>query len=402
MTVQSEERFRERLVDQLSFLRTSCERFDAGDKREAIRIATVMRVLFHDTTDRRGRPRSVSVLSHLNAKDRVSLFSSCDPPPDVIEYAGMGRVYMNVTKGYEVSRRIEPVLDDAAHPDVAVSVEDWWQMPVYVSRYDGRLKVVGSLSDITGKDWIIRRKNIILGAVNKDGGAHVDAELAPDYEQLAASGALRMFEMEIVLANGETVRLPPLKDAHLVFLRQMGHEVLQSPDLWTLTSMEHMRTESEELRDKIAHYYSAYYRELRRQLEGRSFSISTVPSHLMPWKKVVYVMETRDGHFVVDHISGSSTTYFDSYEDYIQVVPRRYFSLRDITGAVHEEGTAMRVSPMLERRIFGKRIGDEGFDEVQKGDYLERRDVITRAKVRELIRDEARKEAQEDIRLYLT
>lgn len=391
------------MADQLGFLKTSCEGFDQGDKKEAIRIATALRVLFHDTTDRKGRPRSVSLLSHLKAKDKVALFSTCNPPPPgALEFAGMGCMYMHVLPDYQVSRRIEPVLDDAAHPAVAVSVRDWWEMPVYVSRYDGRLKIAGSLSATTGKDWIIRRKDIILGATNKDGGAHVDAELSPDYEQLAASGALRMYEMEIGLSNGETVRLPPLKDAHLIYLRQMGHEILQSPDLWTLLSMDHMNAESHELRDTIAHYFGAYYRELRSQLKGRSFGIDTVPSHLMPWKKLVNVSETRDGHFIVEHISGSSTSYFDLYEDYLHIVPRRGYTLREVTGAEYEEGTAMFVRPLIERHIFGKRVGDEGFEEVQRGNYLERKDIITRAKVSELTEEEARKQARDDIVPYLS
>lgn len=80
MSTQNGERFKERLADELAFPKTSCERFDAGDEREAIRIATVLRVLFHDTTDRKAWPLSVSLLSHLNAKDKVALFSTCNPP----------------------------------------------------------------------------------------------------------------------------------------------------------------------------------------------------------------------------------------------------------------------------------------------------------------------------------
>ncbi len=57
---------------------------------------------------------------------------------------------------------------------------------------------------------------------------------------------------------------------------------------------------------------------------------------------------------------------------------------------------------MLTRHTFGKMLGDEGFEEAQNGDYLERRDVITRAKVPELPEEEAVREAREDIRPYLT
>ena len=56
------------------------------------------------------------------------------------------------------------------------------------------------------------------------------------------------------------------------------------------------------LRDTLAHYFAAYYQEARSQLAGTSFSTETVPSHLMPWRKLVRTWETKDGHFVVEHI----------------------------------------------------------------------------------------------------
>ncbi len=100
-------------------------------------------------------------------------------------------------------------------------------MPVYVSRTDTGIRMAGA----PDRNIFIRRKDLILGAANKDGGAHVDADLDPDYEFLASVGALHMYADEVHLANGKTVRLPPLKDAHLVYLRQMGYEVLKSLDL---------------------------------------------------------------------------------------------------------------------------------------------------------------------------
>src|SRR5215217_6787339 len=50
------------------------------------------------------------------------------------------------------------------------------------------------------------------------------------------------------------------------------------------------------LRDGIVRYFAAYYQEGRNRLAGRSFSNETVPSHLMPWRKLVRTWETRDGH----------------------------------------------------------------------------------------------------------
>lgn len=93
------------------------------------------------------------------------------------------------------------------------------------------------LAAITGKNFFIKRGDIILGAVENDGGAHVDADLSPDYEHLAAVGAYRVHEAKIELPNGNVAYLPPIKDAHLIYLRQMGFEILTSPGVQTLLSI---------------------------------------------------------------------------------------------------------------------------------------------------------------------
>jgi hypothetical protein len=106
-----------------------------------------------------------------------------------------------------------------------MTVKGWWEMPVYV--HEGVLPA---------RKLFIRRKDIILAAVNKEGGAHVDAKPDPDYEQLAAVGALDMYASKMTLANGETMYLPPLRDAPFIYLRQMAFEVLESAALRQLLS----------------------------------------------------------------------------------------------------------------------------------------------------------------------
>ncbi len=220
----SRQRFRDQLKRNVGFLRRSCEWFDQGDQEEAIRIATALRVLLHDTS------RSKSVLSHLKVKGIMKLNSSCHPPPPgVLVFEGMGRLTLEVS-GQDVSRRLDPVLDEEAHNHVTVPVDQWWTMPVYVQnrlirKGDGEDEVVSTH---------LTRKDIILAAANKDGGAHVDERLEPNYERLAASGALGMYLDQITVADGTLVTLPPLENAHLVYLRQMGYEVLSSFDMQLL------------------------------------------------------------------------------------------------------------------------------------------------------------------------
>ena len=119
--------------------------------------------------------------------------------------------------------------------------EDYEIVPVVGAGYAlpllTRITVAGSLAATTGENFCIARKDIILGAVDKEGGAHVDEKPAPDYERLASTGVLRMYEGEINLVDGRVVRLPPLEDAPFVFLRQMGYEVLESPGVRGLLSI---------------------------------------------------------------------------------------------------------------------------------------------------------------------
>ena len=213
---------RQRLKDQLrrnvGFVRRSCELFDQGHTDEAIRIATARRILLHDTS------RSVSLLKHLGFKDRIKLNSSCyPPPPSVLWFEGMCRLTLEVS-GHDVRRQLDPVLDEEAHPHVPVPIQEWWEMPVYVRT---RLVRNSSGQDET-EETFLRRRDIILAAANKDGGAHVDEKLEPNYERLAASGALGMYANRITVGDGTVVNLPPIRDAHLIYLRQMGYEVLHS------------------------------------------------------------------------------------------------------------------------------------------------------------------------------
>ena len=74
------------------------------------------------------------------------------------------------------------------------------------------------------KGFRLSRKNIVLTATNKDGGAHVDKKLTRAYETLAADGAVGSFGWKIEGVS----QVFSITYAHLVSLRQMGFEVLRS------------------------------------------------------------------------------------------------------------------------------------------------------------------------------
>ncbi len=197
--------FHSHLADQLAFIKTSCDRYDEGHVREGVRIATSLRILFHQTT------RSTSLLSHLGVSN-IALLSTCGvPKPGQQFFPAMTDILLDPT-----NKRMEYV------PKLHVSYErtapfnDWWfREIVYLSKSD-RLRIT--------------RKDLVLGAANTDGGAHVDAALEPCYERVLEGLGWSM----TVNPDNEPSEYVPCKHGHLAALRQMGYEVLHSPDLVAL------------------------------------------------------------------------------------------------------------------------------------------------------------------------
>ena len=207
------DRFRQQLKRQISFLYNSCRLFDGGQWDEAIRIATSIRVILHDT------PSSTSLLTHLDAKN-INLFTTYLEPPQEEDNNGyipitvfsMGTINMGAEGKYGYG----PNLDNFK-PGVSseLPVEKWWN------------QTVRNL-DATSK---LTRKDIVLAAANKDGGAHVDSELTPDYKTLADE----IFGT-ITIRKGVDEHSISVKDMHLMTIRTIANELLKSPDFLNLLS----------------------------------------------------------------------------------------------------------------------------------------------------------------------
>jgi hypothetical protein len=164
--------FAEQLAKQLRFLETSCREYDAGNQDEAIRLATVLRVIFHNTA------ASTSLLLHLGATG-INMLSTC------------GKRQSDHPRGY-------------------------WQ---------GFVEVV-----FAAMGHKIKRNRLILDAANKDGGAHVDASLPADYRWMIEGTD---FKFAVEKSNG-VMKEAALPAPHLACLRQIAYEVFGSPDLMKL------------------------------------------------------------------------------------------------------------------------------------------------------------------------
>ena len=200
--------FKTALGRQLGFMNRSCQSFDAGFHDEAIRIAQCIRVIMHDTK------RQKSVLAHLGAKS-IMLTSTCldiaskMADPNSLTFGlrfqmfnGMGRF----STGPGGTQYFPKLGEGMFRYDL--TVDAWWTQAVF----------------ILDPDTQVSRKDIVLVAADKDGGAHVDSALTPSYERLIESGDLGYFEDKY---GSKT----PISGHHYVALRQMGHELLSSPAL---------------------------------------------------------------------------------------------------------------------------------------------------------------------------
>ncbi len=186
--------------EQLRFLQRSCAAFDQGAEEEAIRIATSIRVIFHHTKS------STSLISHLGLSDSKILSSS----------RGYGNWQDFLAHQLDLSSptpiRMLPLLGDKF---IELSINDWWQNEsVFV--YNAQK---------------YSRRKIILSAANRDGGAHVDAELEQYYEVLCAGeyslGITGNLEYDGPPPFPQGVTIYP-KNAHLALIRQFAHEILLS------------------------------------------------------------------------------------------------------------------------------------------------------------------------------
>jgi hypothetical protein len=183
------------LKEQLDFLITSCELYDKGKFSEAKRIASIIRILFHDTK------HSKSLLGQLEKKR--NLFYSTNFPLSqkaLGTYSGLTLIGM---KGKDT--KYYPKLDEMTFCINWLSFENWWHETVF--------------RDISGN--CISRGNLIKTSTNQDGGAHVDEALDEVYYNLTKNNSL-----ENHIFDGENLNSIP--NPEKAAIRQIGHEVLKT------------------------------------------------------------------------------------------------------------------------------------------------------------------------------
>lgn len=222
------------LQRQLSFIKNSCDLYDRGFEDEAIRIATAIRVILHDTA------ASTSILSLLAAKD-ISLVSSVGVVDERGCVAFSGALSFIRAK-MENSNEGPPTIEASALPlgvealasGCVMQADEWWNQVIYIFPDGGRYS----------------RKDLILDAANKDGGAHVNKSkmLPPIYAKLArnfaASRLVSVDENQVaefsvqIFCNNDGPDGVVVKNMQYADLRQMANELMHSQELVALSRVD--------------------------------------------------------------------------------------------------------------------------------------------------------------------
>jgi len=205
--------FREQLSKQLNFLRRSSRLFDQGEHDEAIRIATILRVLLRD--GKNYKAKSQALLRRFEISRSVQLISTVSEKQAKSHLGGLSiaRFEMPPAGSNEHPRvAVVPTFAVAALQAVSVSRHEWVAEAVYRT------------------DVNLTRAEIFGAAADQDGGAHVDAELDEKYLIIRN----RVDKFEVIDEAGEPQEPQWFGNAHFADLRQMAFEILNSPDILAL------------------------------------------------------------------------------------------------------------------------------------------------------------------------
>ena len=150
------------LEEQIYFMSTSIKLFDEGHHQEAKRIALALRILLHDSKN------SKSLMKLLAYKDKIKYLDTASnyDPQNLVSHLGLTSININST---EESKTIKYVPKLMPEKPKYFNFRIWWEKIVIADK----------------RPNFFRRKDLILSVANKDGGAHVDKTLKPEYADLS-------------------------------------------------------------------------------------------------------------------------------------------------------------------------------------------------------------------------
>jgi hypothetical protein len=197
---QTNEDLQNELKDQIRLLELHCKSYDEGHTYVARHIATLVRVLVHDTDS------SHSLLGQLGIKQQ-NFFDSSQENIRVEEIKFIGAKSHLAGGGIGQNSQYIPYLDSTPHKPMGfVIFDDWWNRSVL----------------IIDQRNIFSRSFIILKMANQAGGAHVDTKLDEKYYKLTKSNLMG------VKTSFDGSEEKDMTGIELAIIRQIGHELLKT------------------------------------------------------------------------------------------------------------------------------------------------------------------------------
>jgi len=198
------------LKEQIAFMQESAISYDRGFESEAKRLAVVIRVLVHDTS------QSTSLLTLLGRKRQMLFYDSAS------KYDPRNLATSNCLTVMKVSANeaeyVAPLddLSSARDKNKKRSFDNWWKRLIIYE---------------DNKNNTFTRSDLVLAVANTEGGAHVDPKLDQRYADLSRFNSLswKLFVHGEEKDFNNTPILPSI--------RQIVHEVLRTlrdefPDLF--------------------------------------------------------------------------------------------------------------------------------------------------------------------------
>lgn len=198
-------RLLESLNEQKGFLERSARAFDAGEHSEALRLATAIRTLVHDTNN------SHSLLQQLAVKEKITYTAT----NRAFDPSNLLPTYSLVSVKIDTSRGLEGFSYSAnlgGGPPVGRKLQftQWWHSDTVVFLPKTKLRLC--------------RKDLVCVLANKQGGAHVDPNLDDSYEELVTNNGVGL--VLGLSGNSETIPMPG--DLVAVSVRQIAYELIET------------------------------------------------------------------------------------------------------------------------------------------------------------------------------
>jgi hypothetical protein len=208
--IQTQDELLTHLIEQITFMKQSAISYDNDFEGEGKRLAVIIRVLVHDTS------QSTSLLTLLGRKRQMLFYDSAS------KYNPRNLATSNCLTVMKLStdeaKYVAP-LDDlppTRDKNKRRSFENWWKRLIIYK---------------DNKNNTFTRSDLVLAVANKEGGAHIDPKLDQAYANLSRFNSLGW--KQFVHGEEKDFNNTPV----LPSIRQITHEVLKTlkdefPDLF--------------------------------------------------------------------------------------------------------------------------------------------------------------------------